>query len=365
MNFSLKHTTMLLFFLVIPTFLIADSIDTNANISTQKKEPSFSKRLSDQIDPATNKKGDAFALSKFDTDTPETKDLLSIFLNNGFFGLKPYNTNFILPVAYATNKYRHISSSTHYNNYSQEEMEKYGEYDKNIEVQFQFSLRKPLTYNLFGWNESINAAYTQKVWWQLYSDSAPFRETNYSPELFIIVPTSQGIDDTSGLKGIKLGFMHESNGQEGYRSRSWNRVYLTGIWQWRNLFLATRVWHRLPEDAKYEGYYSGAVNPETGEYDPSTSGDDNPNIEDYLGFGDIKLNYLYEKHQFSALLRYNFGSGGKNRGAINFNWSYPFLHSKNTFWYLKVFSGYGESLIDYDQSVTKAAFGFSFSRALF
>jgi phospholipase A1 len=326
---------------------------------------SFSERLSKQIDPATNKDGDAFAFSKLDTKTSETKHLLSKFLNDGFFGLKPYNTNYLIPVSYASDRYRRISSNTHYNNYTPEQLKEYAQYQEKTEVEFQFSLRKPLTFNLFGFNESINAAYTQKVWWQLYSDSAPFRETNYLPEIFVVVPTSKSFDERSGLKALKFGFLHESNGQEGYRSRSWNRLYLSGMWQWNNLFMATRLWYRLSEDEKYEGYYEGKVNPDTGEYEPNDDGDDNPDIQDYLGFGDIKISYLLGQHQFAALLRYNFGAGGEQRGAIDFNWSYPFLNSENTFWYVKFFTGYGESLIDYDQYVNKASFGFSFSRALF
>ncbi len=333
--------------------------------SKEVVKTSFAKRLSDQLDPSTNKSGDAFALSKLDTDTPESKGLLTAFLSDGFFGLKPYKTNYILPIAYSSNHYRHIASTTHYSNYTQQDSQEYSVYDKNIEVEFELSLRKPLTYNLFGLNESINVAYTQKVWWQLYSLSAPFRETNYAPEVFIVVPTSRGIDKRSGLKALKLGYIHESNGQEGYRSRSWNRLYLTGMWQWDNLLLATRIWHRIPENKKYIGYYDGAPNPKTGLYEPNFSGDDNPYIEEYLGYGDIRINYLYKKHQFGALLRYNFGSGGTHRGAFDLHWSYPFLHSSNTFWYVKFFNGYGESLIDYDQSVTKTSFGFSFSRALF
>lgn len=330
----------------------------------EKGKKSFSERLSDQMDPATTKEGVAYALQKVDTDTPETKSLMNSLLDGDFFGLQPYETNFVLPVAYATHKYRRVLSSTHHNNYT-EEQKKHAEYSQNTEVEFQFSLQKPLTYDLFGWNEYINVAYTQRVWWQLYSASAPFRETNYLPEIFMRLPTSESIDQASGLKAVKLGFLHESNGQEGYGSRSWNRLYITGMWQCDNLFLATRVWYRVPEEKKYDGYYSGGVNPETGEVEPNAAGDDNPDIENYLGYGDIKMNYLHKKNEFGALLRYNFGSGGKNRGAVDLHWSYPFFNSENTFWYVKFFSGYGESLIDYDRSVTKTAFGFSFSRGLF
>jgi len=327
-----------------------------------KAKKSFIDNLSDQMNPETNKEGNAYILRKMDTNTPETSKLFDSILGGDFFGLHPYETNYLLPFGYSTHKYPRISSNTYL---APQEQEAYGYYDENAEIEFQISLTKMLTYNLFGWNEYINFAYTQKVWWQFYGNSAPFRETNFSPELFMGVPVSDSIHDVSGLKLSKFGFIHESNGQDGYRSRSWNRLYLTGIWQWDNLFLSTRIWYKIPESKKYDGYHEGSVNPTTGAYEPNASGDDNPDIQNYLGYGDIKLKYLYENHEIGSLFRYNFGSGGKNRGAINAHWSYPFLNSENTFWYAKLFSGYGESLIDYDHSVTKVMFGFSFSRDLF
>ncbi|MFZ2969482.1 MAG: phospholipase A [Sulfuricurvum sp.] len=330
-----------------------------------KSQKTLVERLEDQMDPSTNKEGNAFLLHKMDTKTPETKKLMGAHFNGDFFGLRPYETNFLLPVGYSTHKYPRIDPGIYYGNYSLAQQQEGGHYDKNMEVQFQFSLTKMLTYNLFGWNESLNAAYTQRVWWQLYSPSGPFRETNYLPEVFMSLPTSEYIDDHIGLKMVKFGFIHESNGQEGYRSRSWNRLYLSGAWQFNNFFMATRAWYRLPEQRKYEGYYTGAVNPATGVYQPNASGDDNPLIQHYLGYGDVRLKYLYGDHEVGALLRYNFGSGGMPRGAVDLHWSYPYFNSKNTFLYLKLFSGYGESLIDYDRSVTKIVGGFSFSRDVF
>ena len=309
----------------------------------------------------------SFVLTKNDMKSNELKKLFKESHGHDFFGLKSYNTNYFLPVSYSASKYRRINSGTHYNNYTPEQMDKYGYYEKNMEAEFQLSFKKPLSYDFFGFNESINFAYTQKVWWAVYSEkeSAPFRESNYMPEFFVTVPTSDVVDDASGLKATKFGFIHESNGQDGYRSRSWNRLYLAGLWQWNNFFLTTRAWYRFSEDEKYEGYYDGAVNPDSGKHEPNDKGDDNPNIENYLGYGDLKLSYLYGDAQMNALLRYNFGSGGTNRGAVDFSCSYPFFNSKNTFWYVKFFNGYGESLIEYDQSVTKTSFGFSFSRTLF
>lgn len=332
-------------------------MDTKAEIAKK----SFLESLNAQMNPATNKEGNAYILRTMDTNTPETSKLFDAISGGDFFGLHPYETNFLLPFGYSTHKYPYIASDTPANIPTSSDTY----YKKNLEAEFQISLTKMLTYNLFGWNEHINFAYTQKVWWQIYGDSAPFRETNYLPELFFGIPTSGTINTVYGLKLGKVGFMHESNGQDGYRSRSWNRLYLTGTWQWDELFLSTRAWYRMPESKKYDGYYEGSVNPATGEFEPNYPGDDNPDIQNYLGYGDIKVKYLYDRHEIGALFRYNFGSGGINRGAIDAHWSYPFLNSENTFWYVNLFSGYGESLIDYDRSVTKAVFGFSFSRVWF
>jgi len=331
---------------------------------TIKAKKSLFEILNDQMNPATNKEGVANMLRIIDTNTSETAKLVDASLYD-FFGLRPYETNFILPVGYSTHKYPRPSSTIHPNNYTPEYLDQYGYYGKNTEAEFQISLTKMLMYNVFGWNEYLNFAYTQKVWWQVYSASAPFRETNYLPEMFIGLPMPQSVNEGYGLKLGKLGIMHESNGQDGYRSRSWNRIYLSMIWQWDNLFMTTRVWHKMTERKKYEGYFEGLPNSATGEYEPNVKGDDNPDIEKYLGYGDIKLKYLYGKHEMGSLFRYNFGAGGKQRGAIDFHWSYPFLNSENTFWYVKFFNGYGESLIDYDRCVTKGLIGFSFSRDLF
>ena len=307
------------------------------------------------------KRGNEFALAKMDTTTPETKKLVTSLTDGGFFGLQPYQTNFFLPVSYAKDKQRRVPTAFSLNDpnnpFSQEDLE----YDKQTEVEFQLSLKKQISFDLLGMNEYLYFAYTQKVWWQLYSDSGPFRETNYLPEFYMSVPSSQAVDKAIGLKAVKLGFLHESNGQEGYRSRSWNRIYLTGMWQWGNLLLATRAWYRIPESKKDPGYYEGLL----GFNGANIDGDDNPDIDKYLGYGDIKLDYLYGDSQFGLLVRNNLRLNSDNKGAVEFNWSYPVFGSSNTFWYAKVFHGYGESLIDYNHEITKTSFGFSFSRGLF
>ncbi len=326
----------------------------------EDKNSSYLSQVSQQFGNDSIERGNEYLLAKMDTSTSETRALIKSINNDGFFGLQPYQSNFFLPISYGKEKPPRASSSIHPNNILPGSEDAY-RYKENTEVEFQFSLKKQLSYDLFGLNEFIYFAYTQKVWWQLYTDSAPFRETNYLPEMFISFPTSQRVDQLLGLKALKFGFVHESNGQEGYRSRSWNRLYATAMWQWKNLFLATRLWYRIPESKKPEGYYEGTL----GVDGANASGDDNPDIHNYLGYGDMKFDYLYKKCQFGLLLRNNLRLNSENRGAIEFNYSVPFLDSPNTFWYLKAFHGYAESLIDYDRKVSKVAFGLSFSRGLF
>ncbi|MFV0562708.1 phospholipase A [Malaciobacter mytili] len=236
------------------------------------------------------------------------------------FGLYPYKTTYLLPVTYDTKEKDNRSQ---------------------YETKFQLSFEKPLTYNIFGLNETISFAYTQKSYWQTSRESAPFRESNYQPEFFVTIPYK---NDNSSLKGYKISFLHESNGQAEEKSRSWNRVYLESYFQYSNLFLIPRIWYRIPE---------------------KTSNDDNKDIEKYLGFGDLTFFYPYKKHTFELKLRNNLRLNKDNKGAVEFNWSFPlpsFLNIANSFGYFQVFSGYGDSLIDYDKEINKIGLGIAFTR---
>ena len=250
-------------------------------------------------------------------DDKETNDTLSQILASSF-DLYPYNENYLLPFSHAS---------------------KSDDGRKNIETVFQLSVKKPIAYNFFGLKESINFAYTQKSWWQLYADSSPFRETNYKPEVFVMIP--YGKKDKTSLKALKFGLLHESNGQSQAKSRSWNRLYAQSYFQFSNLFFSPRIWYRIPENANE---------------------DDNPDLEDYLGYGDLTFNLPYKKHTFKLLLRNNLKFDDSNKGFAELNWTFPLLNSKNTFGFVQMSSGYGDSLIDYDEKINRISFGISLSR---
>jgi len=306
-------------------------IDTEVTIDNLKQ------RVENQMSHTSEGKRKNFLFSKVDSSISEVKSKFMKILENNF-GLLPYKTNYFIPFSYSSINYKR-----HFSAYKEEDIPKewqdYIEYENHIETEYQLSFQKPLTYDLIGWNESISFAYTQQVWWKLYDKSSPFRETNYLPELFIMIPTSDSIDKYYNLKAIKFGYRHQSNGQEGYQSRSWNRLFFATLWQWKSLFIKAEGWYRLSEN----------------------SGDDNPDISDYMGHGDLQLNYLFGKDQINFLWRNNLNTN-KNRGAIQIDYSTPFFNSDNTYWYIKLFSGYGESMINYNNSVDKFSIGFAYSR---
>lgn len=73
--------------------------------------------------------------------------------------------------------------------------------------------------------------YSQKSFWSLSKDSAPFREHNFNPGGFIysdnrITKFLQNLTGSTSIKyASEIGVEHESNGIDGFDSRGWTRVY--------------------------------------------------------------------------------------------------------------------------------------------
>ncbi len=181
--------------------------------------------------------------------------------------------------------------------------------------------------------------YTQQSNLQMFNtrNSSPFRETMYEPELIATLGTGY----TSGLKLINLGWVHQSNGRLLPESRSWNRVYMLGGWEWNDMTsIMLRVWQRLPESA---------------------AKDDNPDIADYLGHGDLAIRWEpRDKSQSVALLLRNNLHRSNNRGFAQLDWATPVKFGSAARMHLQLTSGYGESLIDYNHHQNTVGLGFSF-----
>ena len=199
---------------------------------------------------------------------------------------------------------------------------------KADELHFEFSFERPITYDALGFGEKISFAYAQNSWWQITKDSAPFRESNYRPELYVSTPVPFADE-------LKIGAMHESNGKGGEESRSWNRLYAQSTWSADGFSITPRAWYAFWLDRT------------------------NEDIADYMGYGDLRASYTFGKQRLSALWRNNLHFDGSNRGAIELNYSFPIFNS-GFYGYLRYFNGYGESLADYKRSVNKIGIGLSF-----
>lgn len=239
--------------------------------------------------------------------------------------LQAYKQNYVLPVSYVSD----INDSP-----STAGLSGSGRF-QDVEVKFQVSFRVSLWPDIVNERTSLSFGYTQLSLFQAYNGGAsrPFRETNYAPEIwldYLFEGEPAGIFEA---RVLRIGYQHESNGQQDPLSRSWDRLYADFIFEVGGVAVSLRPWYRLPE---------------------KDSRDDNPDIEDYMGYGDLVVVYPRGAHTLSALVRNNLDTAD-NRGALELGYSFPLAGQLKG--YLQVFTGYGESLIDYNHASTRVGVG--------
>lgn len=309
----MKNTIYII--LIFCTFLQANEIKEAEELEKtgKYKEANLLYKKLLKKDSSENKLIDFFEKRIDKSDDKETNLSIKQVLTSSF-GMYAYKDNYFLPFSYSnTNK----------------------DGRKNLEAKFQFSFKKEISYNYFSLNESINVAYTQKSYWQIYKDSSPFRESNYQPEIFIIFPYYK-LDYTS-LKAYKISFMHESNGRDGLNSRSWNKIYLETYFQYKEFFISPKIWYRIPE-----------------------KDDDNSDLLDYYGYLELNIFHAYKSNILKLKLRNNLKFNKNNKGFIEL--SNSFALNKKAFVFFQISSGYVDSLIDYDKEINRISFGISLSR---
>jgi phospholipase A1 len=182
--------------------------------------------------------------------------------------------------------------------------------------------------------------YTQQSNWQALNAprSRPFRESDYQPELMFIVQPDRDLAGGFRWQLLNVGLVHQSNGLSDPASRSWNRIYAQfgvehpDVAGGRLAFLV-RPWVRLHE---------------------RVDKDDNPDITDFLGHGDLALVWRRGEQQLTLGGRLNARTG---KGALQLEWSAPATGPFR--YYVQAFTGYGESLIDYNFRQTVIGAGFA------
>ncbi len=234
------------------------------------------------------------------------------------FVLSPHKLNYVL-----------LASYNEHPNYDIYNIPR-SDFDR-FEIKFQLSFKIPVYEGVFGSDADLYAAYTNLSFWQAYNRniSSPFRETVHEPEMFLAVPNDWSL---FGWKNslMQFGFVHQSNGEGGYLSRSWNRLYANFLFEKDDFLIGIRPWHRIPE-----------------------SDDDNPDIAEYLGHYELRGIYKRDDHTFSLMTRNLFENSGHETFQVD--WSFPLY--KRWRGYMQYFSGYGESLVDYDADIKRFGIG--------
>ena len=265
----------------------------------------------------------ADAIESFEKRLKEEKEI-----GRATYGFSTHKPNYVLPITYNQTPNQLAFNGT-------------GGEVQNLETKFQFSFKFNLIESFYKERASIKFGYTAQSFWQVFNKgfSAPFRETNHEPEVFITFKTKY--DDYMFLKNyFIIGLVHQSNGKTAPESRSWNRIYFQNLFQIKNTLYTLKVWHRFKETKKDEP--------------TDFIGDDNPDILNYTGYFELRAVHKINENTFSVMVRNNLKK--ENKGAVEASWSFPF--NNNVKFYFQYFNGYNESLVDYNHSSSRLGFGF-------
>lgn len=256
------------------------------------------------------------------------------------FVFRTYLPSFFLPLHYTSNLNRQPSSpgktaAPSNDNY------------KALEAKLQISLRTKLATGVVLPGADLWFAFTQRSMWQLWNstDSAPFRSTDYQPELIYVVPVAKRfgeLGDGWRVRMLQFGVAHQSNGQSDPLSRSWNKIYGGLALDKGNFGLNWRYHQRIPE---------------------SLAEDDNRDLIDYIGSHELTATWL--PGAATAMLIWRNDLSNLSQGSFQLDMTYPVDSAKldGLRWHLQLFSGYGETLLDYNirqQSVGLGVMLFNF-----
>jgi len=222
------------------------------------------------------------------------------------------------------------------------------------QVKFQISFKFDLTPNegpcgLF-------FAYTQRSLWNAYAASSPFEDSNYNPQVFLVF----GLKDISALRSlppagkftflwVRLGGEHESNGQGGDTSRSWNRLFVSA--RFVILCGSNSAFYLTLQPKLWWPFVSS----------------DNPDLIDYVGYGElvsqIGWHYLFQSGRWQDLtlgvLLRKGTVGSYGTVQLTLNYRPPWMFTSFSF-YAQAFFGYDETLLHYNQRTSVFRFGIAF-----
>ena len=219
------------------------------------------------------------------------------------------------------------------------------------EVRIQLSVRTKIAQGLLTGKQSLARdslwfGYTQQSFWQLFNGqlSRPFRSTDHEPEITYVYPTDVELPGGWRWRYSGVSAVHQSNGQTLPLSRSWNRVVLmAGLEKGNQFRLQGRIWKRMNEE---------------------TTADDNPGINNLVGRAELAGFWDINKDNTLGLtLRHSLSADAN--GSVRLEWLSRVIDggiagSRNGLrLHTQLFTGYGDSLVDYNRRRTGLSIGVS------
>ncbi|NLD37086.1 MAG: hypothetical protein GX654_09470 [Desulfatiglans sp.] len=197
----------------------------------------------------------------------------------------------------------------------------------------------------YPWVSGLNFAYTQTSFWDLSSDSAPFEDTSYKPEVLYL--TRNWPNRPSWLKGLFFqgGFQHESNGRDGDSSRSTNTVYFKPVF----IFYESDSGLGLQFSPRLFTYFNNSKS-------------SNHDLPDYRGNVEFEIKFGEARGLVSSTYL-RFADKGT---SVQTNLSYPIArllkNNFDLFFHIQYSYSLAESLINYKERTESLRIGFSIVR---
>lgn len=237
-------------------------------------------------------------------------------------------------------------------------------WDEDTSARFQISFKYRLVLpnvpiaERNPWVADFYLGYTQRSLWLLGEDSSPFLDTTYAPAFFYQKDAYEWTPSWATRLGLRAGYEHNSNGEDGPESRSLDRIFIRPL----VTFGALTNWH--VEIAPKAWFY-------VGEQEPG-------NLADYEGYFEL---YAALVRPFDVKLAATWRVGtALDRGLVQVDLSYPlnrtwrwrrhdatpeaiYDRGFGTFLHIQYYLGHGETMLYYDDwRAGEVRIGLSFVR---
>ena len=203
--------------------------------------------------------------------------------------------------------------------------------DTKAEYSFQYRIFR---------NNSTYFAFSNRMFWDLRADSSPSRDISFVPELFyrLTAPLPETMS-------VDAGYIHNSNGRSAAESRNFNRIFL-----------------RLNN---YFSYHSTRIFTVTNLYYMFQKSAENNDIDQYLGFWDMRviMPVTFLNNSNTVGLQLVSGENGNpfDKGSYYVDMMFKMGNQNfNPYLYIQYYNGYVETLLDYSDKITVLRFGVAF-----